>query len=47
VRQQGRLFLYRAVNLISGEMGIAGFNDHNTHEEVMAAWDKARELALA
>lgn len=27
--------------------GIAEFNDHHTHEEVMAVWDNARELARA
>jgi hypothetical protein len=28
-------------------LGAASFNDHHTHEEVMAMWDRAKEVASA
>lgn len=41
-----RRLLGDVVRELDGELtGIAMYNDIHTHEEVMAVWDKAKELA--
>ena len=42
VRKLAKLFLRKAM-----DSSIVVFNDSHTHEEVLAAWDKAIELAKA
>jgi hypothetical protein len=46
-RAKAKIYLHDAVDHLTGGWGIATFNDREgrTHEEVMAMWDKARELA--
>jgi len=40
------LYLYKAVQIINpAHKSVPAFNDHSSHEEVMAMWDKAIELA--
>jgi hypothetical protein len=42
--QLARKYLQEAIGL---EQSIVDFNDTHTHDQVMAMWDRARELARA
>lgn len=47
-RTEARRMLTHASRLLDHpEIGIPEFNDNHTHAEVMAMWDKAKELANA
>jgi hypothetical protein len=45
INSKGMVYLRSALININGGDSVATYNDNHTHEEVMALWDKAIELA--